>query len=181
MPPLRDPATGRFVGGNLDSFLPITFEILGELQLDRLLGLTADKIKDLRPAFDDIHDAIVKASKEQFETGGKSGSGPKGWKDLSPMYAAQKASRYPSRGILVATGDMAKSVIDPKHPNHIFSKFKLQAKFGSKDKKIMFHQEGTRRMPQRRVIELTEAQKRHIVKILSEWVIKSGQGSRISL
>jgi phage gpG-like protein len=84
------------------------------------------------------------------------------WAPLSPAYAAQKARKYGSRGILVATGAMQKS---------------FQTQFGSNYVRVFntspyfkYHQSNQprSRLPRRIVMKLDENRKQQVVKIFRD-------------
>jgi len=81
------------------------------------------------------------------------------WRPLSPKYAARKGSR--GAGVLRSTDKLFRSVTQRGGQN--ISKLRRQSFgmeyiFGTKDKKAKFHQFGTRKMPQRKVIDVTKSQ-----------------------
>ena len=75
------------------------------------------------------------------------------FKDLGPRYKKQKLKKwgkiYP---ILVASGQMALSVIDKHDPDAITEITSESLTIGSKDPILQYHEFGTRKMPQRRVM-----------------------------
>lgn len=131
--------------------MEITLEGMGGVQ-GILSGLTG-AAKDLRPAFRDIHADFLKVEQQAFMSEGTS-TGAR-WAPLNPRYAAWKQHRYPGRTILVgATGRLAKS-LGRAGADHRFISSPLEAKMGTGVPYSVFHQTGTRRMPARPPIRLT--------------------------
>lgn len=92
--------------------------------------------------------------KDIQENFARSGALVGGWRALSPEYASWKLSKYGVRPILVLTGAMRESLRLGGRGN-ILRATKTRGTFGSSDRKVRFHQEGTRRMPRRQVIFIT--------------------------
>jgi phage gpG-like protein len=74
-----------------------------------------------------------------------------GWRALKPEYAAWKLRHYGPKPILVRTGAMRESLRTGGRGN-ILRAFKAYGIFGSTVRYLVFHQRGTRQMPQRRVL-----------------------------
>ena len=138
----------------------LSFDFYGDQQVDRTLARVQDDINDFRPAWEAIADDFVSIEQAQFASQGATGSG--GWAPLSPIYAAWKARHYPGKPTLERTGQLKASLtgrpfgverIDPK-----------SMAVGSDVDYGLFHQQGTERMPRRRPVELTEINRRMIVK-----------------
>lgn len=147
----------------------IRFDFYGDKQVDRTLARIQDDVNDFTPAWEAMADDFLTAQTAQFASQGATGSG--GWAPLSPAYAAWKAARYPGKPILERTGVLKDSLtsrpfgverIDPR-----------QMAIGSDVEYGLFHQQGTDRMPRRRPVELTEANRRLMVKRGQEHVFGS--------
>lgn len=74
-----------------------------------------------------------------------------GWRALSPKYAAWKLKKYGPKPILEATGRM-KRTFRIGAPGNIMRVTRARAVFGSSDPKVPFHNRGTARMPQRKIL-----------------------------
>lgn len=167
------------MGVKRSDLLNITFEVEGEKQLSRALGIMVKHVKDLRGVWPDIQEDFLEGERELFRTEGKGTSGLFGtgkWKKLSPAYAKQKARKFKGRGILVATGNLFGSLTRGSHANHFFVASKKGMTIGTAVPYAKFHQTGTRKMPKRKIIHLTKEQKRRWPRLIQEYVVKSGQG-----
>lgn len=83
--------------------------------------------------------------RDQWSTSGAAGGEP--WAPLSPAYAAWKARHRPGRGILYFDGDLRGAASRPGRdagPQTLTLTIR--------DEKAGWHQEGTGRMPARRII-----------------------------
>jgi hypothetical protein len=79
-----------------------------------------------------------------------------GWRALSPAYAAWKRAHFGRKPILVATGDMKQSFVQGER-NNVLNASKLRVEAGSRDRKVRYHQTGSRRMPKRQIIVVLPA------------------------
>jgi len=148
----------------------LSFEVMGDKQVARGFSRFANEVKDLRDAFREIvKDFRDTIEKKQFESEGGYGSG--GWKPLATSTLRQKASKgYPST-ILVATGRMKRSLTG-KTRDTIEEIKPLSILMGTKAGYARYHQKGTRYMPARPVIELTEGDKTRWTKIIHRYMVK---------
>ena len=149
--------------------LRFQIEILGEQQLDRILSRVIAGVRDLRPVWKDVADDFLEMEREQFASEGRSGSG--GWAPLSPRYAALKAQRYPGRGILVRTGALRGS-LTATGGRHIRKLTANSLRLGTSVPYAGFHQRGTRRMLQRKVVELSEEDRRRWTRFSQRFLVK---------
>jgi len=151
----------------------LTFTVNGEKQLDRALGLYASAVKDMRPVWPDIRDDFTDGQEEQFSSQGQSGSG--GWVSLSSDYGAWKALNFPGMPILQRTGRLKSSLTERSHADFRYEAGRMGLTMGTKVPYAGYHQTGTRKMPRRPPIELTEAQRRGWVKMIHAYIVESGQ------
>lgn len=151
------------LGGRMPTVF--TINILGTQQVSRALSRYAEGIKDFTPAWSRIHQDFVQVEEQQFETQGARGGTP--WAPLSPAYAAWKQKYFPGLPILQLTRSM-------------WSQFAVGTGMLLEIKPLslhmrptldypIFHQRGTKRMPARRVVQLTEADKVRWLKILHNY------------
>lgn len=135
----------------------------------RRLKLFETLLSDLRPFWPLVVTLQRKWWKYQFDSEGRF-AGP-GWTPLSPVYALQKARRYPGRGILHASGDMRRAADSPERS---VTPYTLTLTID--DPKLQYHQEGTPNMPARPLvfgdpipavaaIELEEAAERYVTQM----------------
>lgn len=142
----------------------ITLEAFGEVQFSRELLRLSAAGKDMRPAFDNIHEMFIRAEKMQFATQGGSGSG--GWAPLAPSTKAYKKQAKLDPRILHATLRLRDSLTQSSHPDHVYRASADEMFVGSKVEYGIHHQFGTSRMPRRRPVEFTENFRSNIVKAL---------------
>src|SRR3990172_9586013 len=140
----------------------LTFEVDGDVQLARSFSRFADNIKDARKPFGEVADDFKEIEDKQFKSEGSYGSG--GWMPLSSNYAEWKAKHYPGTKILERTGRLWASLAS-KTSDTIRDIKKLEMTVGTSSKYAIFHQRGTRKMPMRKIINLTEDDKRRWTKI----------------
>lgn len=157
--------------------LRINFEIEGEKQVSRALGLLIDHTSDLRPVWPRIRDDFIANERKQFSSEGRHGSG--GWTPLSAKYAAWKARVAPGKPILELSGALRQSLTGGS--GFIYRTGRQSLAIGTKIPHARYHQTGTRRMPRRAPVELTEAQKTSWMKILHEYIWKNVGRGRVSL
>lgn len=145
----------------------MTLSFYGDAQLDRTLARFADNIGDARPAWEVLAERFRRLEVRQFATEGRAASG--GWPALSPTYAAWKARHYPGKPILEREGDLKRSLT--RRP---FGVEVLEATFmvvGSDVERGRYHQHGGGRLPQRRPVELPEAERRTWARVLQRFIV----------
>jgi phage gpG-like protein len=145
----------------------IRFEVFGEVQLERTLERFTGNIGDASPAWEAIADDFLDVEAGQFRSEGGRGSG--GWSPLTPRYGAWKATHFPGRPILVREGDLEHSLTHGPEIRIISAR---RMELGSAVPYGRYHQSGTPRMPRRRPIDLTEADRRRWVRILQRWIVE---------
>jgi phage gpG-like protein len=133
-------------------------EIAGEVQMDRGIARFADGLSDYRPIWPVIEDDFYAQVKDQFKTEGEEG-GEK-WAPLSPEYAGYKEAHFPGKPILERTGELTASLTNPNDPNTVRIEERKSLTLGSRVPYAIYHQTGTKKMPARPEIKLTEAFKR---------------------
>ena len=140
----------------------VSFEVLGEKQVSQMLSRTTAKAADLGPYWLMVQGLLQQAIKEQFDTeGGRTG----GWAPLSERYASDKVRRFGNQPILVATGALRQSLTGgsgfiARQEGNETLRFGTQLGYGR------FHQTGTSSMPQRRILDLTNDDRRTMLKML---------------
>lgn len=138
------------------------FEFFGDTQIDRTLTAFVERGEDATPAFEAMRARFLDAERRQFDSQGH-GS----WPALSPRYGAWKATHFPGRPLLVRTGDLRRSLTEGPEVSVIQPR---RAIFGSAVEYGVYHQQGTSRMPRRKVVDFSEAERRAWVKILERWL-----------
>jgi phage gpG-like protein len=143
------------------------FSVAGEEQVLRTFSRWTEAVSDFAPVFSQIADDFLELESRQFESEGKAGSG--GWAALSPRYAAWKQKRYPGAKILERTGLMKLSLTTNINFG-IREVSATQLVLGTKVPYAIYHQKGTRKMPARPPIELSEDDKRRWSKLVHQWL-----------
>lgn len=144
-----------------------TFNVEGETQVDRTLARVMDDLEDLRPAWDTLADRFAKVEERQFDTEGRYGGA--GWPALSPAYAAWKAAHYPGQPIMVRTGEGRRGLTERPFGVEVIEARSMA--LGSGTDYLRYHQRGAGNLPQRRVVELPESERREWVKIIQRFVM----------
>jgi phage gpG-like protein len=108
--------------------------------------------ENLRPWFNKLAKALVAAQITNFAT---QGSLAGGWAPLSPNYGLWKAVNEAGRPMMVSSGKLLASVSSTqKLVRQMTGK---SMRIGSDVSYAHFHQNGTRKMPQRKVVVLPES------------------------
>jgi hypothetical protein len=102
-----------------------------------------------------------------------------GWRALSPQYALWKLKRFGPLPILVRTGAMRESFTIGGRGN-VLRPSKARLVLGSTDRKVPYHQRGTRRMPRRQIIWIgpTQTYQRLLNRFVREEAQDSGLRTR---
>lgn len=122
----------------------------------------ASAVKDWRPhIWPAVRDRAIRPwLKEQFTKEGALGEHGK-WAALTEAYAARKAKKYPGRPILEASGRMKKDLLSPANKGEMMPR---ELGYGTDVEYARYHQEGTSRMPARRIFDPEESGARGTLK-----------------
>lgn len=122
---------------------------IDDRQMKKILGDISKKCRNLEPPLTGWGRKLVEQTRSQFD----SESDPEGtkWADLAPTTVLQKRKAGFSSSILTRTGAMRDSV------GFDVAAKTLSLKIGTNYAK--WHQEGTRRMPQRKILAITPERK----------------------
>jgi phage gpG-like protein len=145
----------------------ISFELLGKEKVVSILTSLKSRVKNLSPAFRSISDNFRETEKKTFDNQGRG----KSWMPLSSTYAAWKAKHYPGRPIMVLTGDLKRSLTS-RDANHIERIRHQDMEIGTSDKKGIWHQKGTSKMPARKLISPTASDKMEWVNIIRSYIVE---------
>lgn len=152
----------------------LKFEVSGEKQFDRIFQRFDEDLRDITPIADEIRDAFWDIETEQFQSGGAKGASGK-WAPLSPGYEAQKIARYGTfaviAGVLRATDAMYQSMTG-QTTDTVYQKSKDQIVIGTKLARARYHQDGGGNLPQRKVIDLSDDQRRDLTKAIQKGLVK---------
>ncbi|HEY0391031.1 MAG TPA: phage virion morphogenesis protein [Solirubrobacterales bacterium] len=144
----------------------VRFDVAGDVQYARAFEAAAKEAEDLSEPLGQVGDAVLRDVFEQFRTEGTFGHGSK-WKELSPGYAEWKRQQVGEEPILVFKGTtrdamIARSAVsvsprrmvyDPKAPKY-----------------ALRHQQGEDGMPQRKMVEIPETDRRQWDRYFVEWL-----------
>jgi phage gpG-like protein len=121
-----------------------------------------DEIEKIKDNLDDFG-PVFKEAKEDLQTLWRNnflqnGLPAGGWKPLDAEYGSWKSINFPGKGPMVRSGKLFRSLTDLRgNPNKIDKK---EATFGTNIKYAEFHQSGTRNMPARPVVFVSERSER---------------------
>lgn len=151
-------------------YLVVTFGVeVDDIQFSRVFDTFDMEITDMRPVWDQLEHDFIQTQLNVFSMEGAVDNRAR-WQPLSPMYAAWKQRVYGNLSILQLTRRMMRSLTEPNHPDMVLVKERDAFVIGTRVPYAIFHQKGTRKMPQRKVIELTELQKRRWVSIIHRYL-----------
>ncbi len=142
----------------------LRFTFFGEDQIDRSLLAIAERAQDMRPAWDALEARCTGYEERWFAS-----QGDGQWPQLSRNYGAWKARHFPGKPILQREGELLASVTKPdisvKEPSY--------AIFGTGDPVAVYHQKGSGRLPIRRVIDLSDDERREWVRVVQRYLVEA--------
>ena len=138
--------------------LRVTATIEGQAQFDRMFSRFGSHTDDLRFLWPDVAADFRAIEQEQFQS---QGAHSNQWQPLSRKYGAWKARKYPGKQILELSGALWKS-LTTKGGKHVERSDKDSLTIGTSVKYAGYHQRGTRKMPARKPIDLSEVDKKRI-------------------
>ena len=151
-------------------------EVAGAPIVSRMISRFADVTDDLSPAWKRIADDFLKVEARLF--GSEGASGGEKWAPLSPAYAEWKEKHYPGKPILEREGDLMRSLVE-RNSDHIERISPDQLVLGTRDPKAMFHQRGTRIMPARPPIMLSDYDRTRWTKMIQRYLVE--EATRLGL
>lgn len=156
--------------------LVVTFTMLGDAVLARGISRYGDAVRDFSPVWDQIRNDFHRIEGEQFATEGARSGSP--WAPLSPTYEAWKQKHFPGRPILQLTGMMwgefgvgvgMQTTIEP-----------MKLTMTPSMQRAIYHQQGTRTMPRRKVVDLTEEDKMGWMKMIHNYVYDKAKEAHLA-
>lgn len=146
----------------------VSLDFIGEdLVAAEIVGYGV-RAQDLRPAFRRslrvIHDAVDR----QFSSQGAYGSG--GWRPLAPSTVAEKAAKGLDPRIMHRSYALRDSLLG-KNAYRIQRVNRQSLVYGTHVDYAVYHQRGTSKMPRRRLVQLTNSDRRLIVRSIYERVM----------
>ena len=146
----------------------LTFRGEGFKAFGLVLERYQQRLDDLSPVWEQLADRFIKLQAQNFASQGATMSG--GWSPLSPQYARQKARSHPGAPILVRDGDLRDSLAGTlgirEHNRHSMT-------VGTAVPYATYHQNGTPRMPARRLIgDVPVGEQREWGRILQRFIVE---------
>lgn len=149
----------------------ISLIVEGEAEFDRTFQRLDASFDDLRPIWPDVRDKFWQLEKAQFDSEGGSGRNGK-WKKLSARYAAEKVRSYGGGlKIMQATGDLRASLTG-QTADTIYRTTKEDITIGSSLPRAGWHHRGDGRLPQRKLIDLSDRQREDLMKVIQAGLVK---------
>lgn len=155
--------------------LRVSLDIAGEVQYERGFAAMDEELRDLSEPLRDVADLLVRSVGEQFATEGAHGLGSE-WVPLEPRYAAEKEARYGPHPILVRTGAMRDAFLvhGTRELTHDHLLWGVTDQVDSDGDRIAVraaaHQSGEGVVPQRKMIALTNLERRDIDHQFVSWL-----------
>lgn len=126
------------------------------------LQALAERLRDLRPLWQSVLPYLRKATGQTFATeGARIGES---WPALSDGYAKRKARVFPGQPILRATDAMFNSLVG-QTGDSVAEMSRDSFTYGTRDRKAQYHQRGGGRLPRRRILAVTEADRLEIKRL----------------
>lgn len=130
-------------------------------------------LADLTPLWGDLADLLRHQTDHNFDTEGAA-SGPR-WRPLSKAYARWKAARFPGKPILQRSGKLRDSLVRESW-GHVYEARERAMVWGTSVPYAGFHQSGTRHMPSRPIIRLTEGNQDDMTKVVHAFLLRTAKG-----
>jgi len=167
---------------NKGGLLGLTMEVDGVPQIARVLGVAMDRVKNLQPVWSDLADDFVEREQMLFQREGAVPGWSK-WAPLSMDYINYKRRKGWSTRILVARGTLRDSLTNRHHKDFYFRAGPRRFEIGTRVPYARYHQRGVPKnnLPKREPIRVTEAQRRHWVKLIQKFLLESGQMESMSI
>jgi Phage virion morphogenesis family len=144
------------MAGGDDRFLNITFEVAGQHEVSGRLATWGRNLTDLSVAWEQIGEDLLQDNRDNFLAEG--GVFPGGFWPALALSTVGERIRLGYGGwspMLVRTGALMESVTVRGGSNNVFRVGPMGVEVGTTDPKAVFHQYGTKRMPMRRVVGIT--------------------------
>lgn len=149
--------------------IEFTLETLGDTQVQRTFLRFGERALESKELFQQAIKDLMLIERVQFLTEGQHGSG--GWAALKPATIAAKRRKGQPEWILRATEALFKSLTEEGAPGNIHEAFSNFMRFGTSLKQGRFAQHGTSKMPARKVVELTSAERVEITRQVQRFIV----------
>lgn len=143
-------------------------DVAGVQVVSRDLARARHRVGDLRPALNALAAILVEENRANFSSEGAASVYGR-WDPLSPNYRRWKEKHYPGKPILVRTGALEASLTSL--PMGVQTATSTTISLGTDIEYARYHQTGTRNMPRRAPVALTERAKRDMVKVIQKWIV----------
>lgn len=160
------------------AFVNVNLDVVGEKQWSRGFELMAREAADISEPLRHVGRLIVESVGQQFMTEGAHGLGGR-WQPLSPEYERWKEENFPGRPLLVRTGAMRRTVLDPGSLTVTARRLVYEPR-GEHDDLAYYHQVGAGAlpdMPPRKLVALPESVRRSMDRAFHEWVVGLRRGA----
>jgi len=137
-----------------------TIEVEGKTELERGYYKIAETVSDFTPVWEGVQQEFYSIEAEQFESEGTKGASGK-FQDLSSAYEAIKLAEYGTVPIMTASGALYESLKGETSDSIVIIDAK-EAVFGTSLPYAKKHFEGRGSLPVRKVIDLSDTQKRRL-------------------
>jgi phage gpG-like protein len=160
--------------------LNITFEIDGQIEVDRTFTRFTEQLRDFRQLWPAVITELRKITLQQFAYEGAGATGQ--WRALSTGYAKWKQKHYPDSLILQRTGAMQLSLTG-NTAHSIVRAGKTELEFGTNLHYAIYHQQRARagRLPRRPIFDFTEAHRTQITKAIQVRLVKAGRDNGVTV
>jgi hypothetical protein len=149
------------------AFVRMRLEVMGEVQVSRAFQTFGHEARDMSDPLGRIGDKLLGAVGDQFRTQGAR-TGAK-WVPLNPAYAIWKDAQVGSEPMLVFHQWM-RDTLTSKSAITVSSHQLVYRPVGKHDDVAAWHQAGSGHLPQRKLVDLTEIDKRGFERIFADWL-----------
>lgn len=149
-------------------------EVFGDKQVERQLLRMGERVADPVPLWESLAEDLLQIEGKQFSSEGASGSG--GWAPLADSTLRRKLAKGFPAAILQATQALMDSLTRRGAAGQILDITPEGMRFGTDVAYGGFHQRGTSKMPQRRILEFTEMERVALIKKVQLFVVRGVVG-----
>lgn len=143
--------------------LRFQISVAGEEVLDRAFNRIINKIEDLSDIWPEVATAFWEVEAEQFQSGGRGK-----WPELSPKYEEQKAKTHNFSPLMRKSDALYKSLTRKGADHQVYEANKTSLTIGSDLPYAKAHMKPYKKRPARPPIDLTDADKRKLVKAMQK-------------
>jgi phage gpG-like protein len=145
-------------------------EVHGEKLISRRLQRMEQASLHAKPAFVAIGLRLLAYELALFESGGASGGDR--WERLEASTVREKVRKGQDPRVLHASRRLRRSLTQRGNPDQLRRSHDDRIEFGSRLPYAKYHQTGTRHMPARPPLQMTELQKRELTRILQRHIMR---------